>query len=57
MEHKFLLTMPVSLRVDIKRQAKKHGVTMNEYIVTVLQQFVDLQRSNSNGKHTERSNS
>ena len=28
----------------IKREARKHGISMNEYIETVLSQFVDIER-------------
>lgn len=41
-EAKFSLTIPKELRNRIKREARKNDVSMNEYIVTVLQQFVDL---------------
>lgn len=53
MEVKFMLSMPPTLRGDIKREARKHGVSMNEYIVTVLSQFIDIQRSSRNGKNTK----
>nr|DAD84345.1 MAG TPA: putative nuclease of the RNAse H fold, HicB family [Podoviridae sp. ctUS21] len=44
MESKFMLQLPKSLRADIKREARRQGITMNDYIVTVLTQFVDIQR-------------
>lgn len=53
---KFLITIPSELRGKIKREARKHGITMNEYIVTVLEQFVAMQ-GNSNGKDVERDSS
>jgi len=51
MEVKFMLSMPPVLRGDIKREARKQGISMNEYIVTVLSQFIEIQRSNRNGKN------
>lgn len=51
MEVKFMLSMPPTLRGDIKREARKQGISMNEYIVTVLLQFIDIQRSSRNGKN------
>lgn len=47
-----MLSMPPVLRGDIKREARKQGISMNEYIVTVLSQFIDIQRSR-NGKNTK----
>jgi predicted HicB family RNase H-like nuclease len=44
MESKFMLQLPKNLRADIKREARRQGITMNDYIVTVLTQFVDIQR-------------
>lgn len=46
-----MLSMPPNLRGDIKREARKQGISMNEYIVTVLSQFIEIQRSNRNGKN------
>lgn len=51
MEAKFMLSMPPTLRGDIKREARKQGISMNEYIVTVLSQFIEIQRSSRNGKN------
>lgn len=48
-----MLSMPPALRGDIKREARKQGISMNEYIVTVLSQFLEIQRSNRNGKNTK----
>lgn len=48
MNVKFLVELPAELRGKIKREAKKHGISMNEYIVTVLREFVALQ-GNKNG--------
>lgn len=42
-----MLSLPFQLRQQIKRQARKEGISMNEYIVTVLEQFVELQRGQS----------
>lgn len=53
MEVKFMLSMPPTLRGDIKREARKQGISMNEYIVTVLSQFLEIQRSSRNGKNTK----
>ena len=38
----------------IKREARKHGISMNEYIETVLTQFVDIERGR-NGTSTTKS--
>lgn len=38
-----MVSLPFHLRQKIKRQARKEGISMNEYIVTVLEQFVELQ--------------
>lgn len=46
-----MLSMPPVLRGDIKREARKQGISMNAYIVTVLTQFIDIQRSSRNGKN------
>lgn len=48
-----MLSMPPVLRGDIKREARKQGISMNEYIVTVLSQFLEIQRSNRNGKNAK----
>ena len=50
---KFMLSMPPVLRGDIKREARKQGISMNEYIVTVLSLFLEIQRSSRNGKNTK----
>ncbi len=55
MDCKFLVSLPTSLRQQIKRQARKEGISMNEYIVTVLTQFVELQRGNSGRARTQKS--
>ena len=39
-----MLQLPKSLRADIKREARRQGITMNDYIVTVLTQFIEIQR-------------
>ena len=44
MKVKFMLTIDGSLRTMIKREARKHGISMNEYIETVLTQFVNIER-------------
>lgn len=44
MESKFMLQLPKNLRADIKREARRQGITMNDYIVTVLTQFIEIQR-------------
>nr|DAR54751.1 MAG TPA: antitoxin [Caudoviricetes sp.] len=43
MEGKFLVSLPTQLRAKIKREARRNGISMNDYIVTVLEQFVELQ--------------
>ena len=50
---KFMLSMPPVLRGDIKREARKQGISMNEYIVTVLSLFLEIQRSSRNDKNTK----
>lgn len=50
-EVKFLLKMSPALRSAIKRNARKEGVTMNEFITIILEQFVQLQgEKNGNAK-------
>lgn len=39
-----MLQLPKNLRADIKREARRQGITMNDYIVTVLTQFIEIQR-------------
>lgn len=53
MKVKFLMTLPVELRVTIKREARKHDLSMNDYMVTVLEQFIAIQGGN-NGNNTKR---
>lgn len=53
MKVKFMLTIDSSLRAMIKREARKHGISMNEYIETVLTQFVDIERGR-NGTNTQK---
>lgn len=50
---KFMVSLPVDLRVKIKREARRNGISMNEYIVTVLSQFLELQKGYRNGKGVE----
>lgn len=54
MKVKFMLTIDNSLRTMIKREARKHGISMNEYIETVLTQFVNIERGR-NGASTTKS--
>lgn len=44
MDVKFLLTIDSNLRARIKREARKHNISMNEYIAVVLEQFVNIER-------------
>ena len=37
----------------IKREARKHGISMNEYIETVLAQFVDIERGRNGTSATK----
>lgn len=53
MKVKFMLTIDSSLRTMIKREARKHGISMNEYIETVLTQFVNIERGR-NGTNTQK---
>lgn len=39
-----MLQLPRELRGEIKREARRHDLSMNDYIVTVLSQFLDMQR-------------
>lgn len=48
-----MLTIDSSLRTMIKREARKHGISMNEYIETVLTQFVNIERGR-NGTNTQK---
>ncbi len=43
-EVKFMVSLPETLRLAIKREARRNNVTMNEFIVTVLEQFIEIQR-------------
>lgn len=47
-----MLTLPEDLRSKVKREARKHDITMNAYIVTVLEQFVAIQGVRD-GKNTQ----
>lgn len=53
----YLLKLPDNLRAEVKREARKHGITMNEYITTVLEQFIAIQRGKNGSviENTERS--
>nr|DAN20653.1 MAG TPA: transcriptional repressor [Caudoviricetes sp.] len=53
MKVKFMLTIDSSLRTMIKREARKHGISMNEYIETVLTQFVDIERGRNGTSATK----
>lgn len=44
---KFMVSLPTQLRAKIKREARRNGITMNDYIVTVLSQFMELQGERS----------
>lgn len=50
MNVKFMLQLPKPLRISIKHESRKLGITMNEYIVTVLGQFVAIQKRQNYGK-------
>lgn len=49
---KFMLTLPEELRVEIKREARKNSIPMNEYIVTILAMYIDIQKEKKNGGNT-----
>lgn len=53
MNVKFLMTLPVELRATIKREARKHELSMNDYMVTVLEQFIAMQ-GKDNGNNAKR---
>lgn len=42
MDKKFMLYLPPALHAEIKLQAGKAGVSMNEYIATVVKQYIAL---------------
>lgn len=52
---KFMLHLSFGLRNKIKRQAIKNGVSMNQYIVTVIEQYIDIEKGVENGKKFKRS--
>lgn len=47
-----MVSLPKDLRTKIKREAKRNEVTMNEFVVTVLEQYIAIQGAN-NGKNTQ----
>lgn len=49
MDAKFLLTLPISLREDIKRLAKRRGRTTNDYIVQLLKRVVEYEDKKDEG--------
>ena len=55
MECKFMVSLPTQLRAKIKREARRNGITMNDYIVTVLSQFIELQGVRSGRARTQKS--
>lgn len=55
MSSKYLLVLPTELRGKIKQEARKHDITMNDYIVTVLEQFMSIQAGNKNDTERTRS--
>lgn len=48
-----MLQLPRDLRADIKREARRQGLSMNDYIVTVLSQFLEIQRGQRGKKAQE----
>lgn len=50
---KFMLHLTADLRIKIKREARKQGISMNEFIVTVLSQFIEIQKGYRNGKRNK----
>ena len=54
---KFLLTIDSNLRARIKREARKHNISMNEYIAVVLEQFVNIERGRNGASKQEPSGS
>ena len=55
MDVKFLLTIDSNLRARIKREARKHNISMNEYIAVVLEQFVNIERGRNGSSATKSS--
>ncbi len=53
MDVKFLLTIDSNLRARIKREARKHNISMNEYIAVVLEQFVNIERGRNGSSATK----
>lgn len=53
MDVKFLLTIDSNLRTRIKREARKHNISMNEYIAVVLEQFVNIERGRNGASATK----
>ena len=39
-----MLQLPRELRGNIKREARRQGLSMNDFIVTVLSQFLEIQK-------------
>lgn len=54
MANKYLLVLPQELHKKIKQESRKHGLTINDYIVIVLEQFLAIQTGHY---ETERSRS
>lgn len=52
MEVRFMVSLHSDLRSKIKREARKNEVTMNEFIVTVLEQYIAIQGA-KHGKNTQ----
>lgn len=50
---KFLLTIDSNLRARIKREARRHNISMNEYIAVVLEQFVNIKRERNGASKQE----
>ena len=55
MDVKFLLTIDSNLRARIKREARKHNISMNEYIAVVLEQIVNIERGRNGSSATKSS--
>ena len=53
MESKFLISLSTQLRTEIKREARRNGISMNEYIAIVLEQFIAVQEEKSGRTRTQ----
>lgn len=48
-----MLRCEPELRNAIRREARKQGISMNDYICTVMSQFIEIQKRKTNGDHKQ----